>query len=271
MKARFVFVPRLYPGLANSLLAYATLLAVKLEMQNKISIFFFSKRTCDQDAPYPQVIHPNLLLSVIARCILKLLTSVKSCARYNFFPGSPDSIYSLLKNSPSRLVFVDGWGYNENQLLFKYRPHIIKELGFSNYVHHSLSDRKNTTIALHVRRADYKSFLGGKYYYAAETYRLWVHHARFLLNQTAIVQIFTDDPSFAEDHLSDLGDVSKETPVSDLVNMAHADYIVGPPSTFSMLASFLGETPVMPILSKTPNEQSFFLTTSQYLSFNANT
>ncbi|MBO6167147.1 MAG: hypothetical protein J6P13_02215 [Kiritimatiellae bacterium] len=85
-------------------------------------------------------------------------------------------------------------------------------------------------VGVHVRRGDYKDFEGGRYYYEDDVYER---------NKKSI-----------GDELVRRGDTPKfvvfplRSAVEDQWMMSQCDYLMGPPSTFTMWASFMGKVPL---------------------------
>ncbi len=105
-------------------------------------------------------------------------------------------------------------------------------------------------VAVHMRLGDYAKFNGGAWFYSPADYRRWMEqtaaldpgHVRFL--------VFSDakPPVEAFDGL-DWRCVPGH-PVSDMHAMSLCDAILGPPSTFSGWASFMGRVPRLQIKSR---------------------
>lgn len=87
-----------------------------------------------------------------------------------------------------------------------------------------------TVVGVHVRRGDYKDFEGGRYYYEDDVYER---------NKKAI-----------GDEIGSSGRTPKfvmfplRSAVEDQWMMSRCDYLMGPPSTFTMWASFMGKVPL---------------------------
>lgn len=109
-------------------------------------------------------------------------------------------------------------------------------------------------IGVHIRRGDYATWLDGRFYYELETYHQIIlriqqlfndHHVSFFIssNETFSLDIFEGcqcyrfgrEPSGA---------------ILDLYTLSLCDKIVGPFSTYSRWASFIGQVPLCFIESK---------------------
>jgi hypothetical protein len=103
-------------------------------------------------------------------------------------------------------------------------------------------------VGVHIRRGDYKEFAAGKFFYAHEEYRLKMKELeisspgkriRFLIcsNEEVDLKAFQDvSCCTGPGHL-----------VGDMYALAQCDFIMGPPSTYSLWASFYGRKPLYQI------------------------
>ena len=96
-------------------------------------------------------------------------------------------------------------------------------------------------VGVHIRRTDYKEYLNGKYYYSLVQYKQIIlnlreligeHKVYFVLFSDEIIQL--DLPNCTQSH---------GTWYQDLDSMSVCDYLIGPPSTFSCWASYMGNVP----------------------------
>lgn len=159
-----------------------------------------------------------------------------------------------LDNAPelrSSLCFVQGWLFRSNRLFENYAGDIRKFFIPSDYLkqqldkffHQKFSDRSETVIGIHVRRGDYKSFESGKYLYSLEEYKVII---------TQLEKLFKDKkPHFlvcSNEKINFEFEKTNNPKITyapgheflDMYCLANCNYIAGPPSTYSMWASFYG-------------------------------
>lgn len=109
------------------------------------------------------------------------------------------------------------------------------------------------TVALHVRKADYKNWMNGKYYFDNDVYKARMTEMVQLFDSNEIrFLVFGDnsiDMQALKSNCYDLR-VSNNSPIVDMIAMSYCDYIIGPPSTFSGYASFMGKTPKFIMVNK---------------------
>ncbi|MEW6252690.1 MAG: hypothetical protein AB1716_18795 [Planctomycetota bacterium] len=115
-------------------------------------------------------------------------------------------------------------------------------------------------VGVHIRQGDYRTFLGGRFYHPTRHYAALLRGLRreFEGRRVRFVPC-SNEPQDATafdgvDVACGPGDV-----LGDLYTLAACDYLVAPPSTYSMWASFYGETPLYTLLDpqRTPTRADF--------------
>lgn len=180
-----------------------------------------------------------------------------------------------------RYVVVSGWNVRFYDLFLKYRSEICSLFAFktaisdkiSNFIHEaereivdsnekSVSYKNNIRLGLHIRRGDYDTFKGGAYYFNNEIYAEHIKWFCSLLPHDSIVHVYISTNDFtvsAETFQSLCG----ESPVKihmlggnqaeDLCLLSNCDYLIGPPSTYSLVAAMYNDIPLYRM--DTPNPQ----------------
>lgn len=100
-------------------------------------------------------------------------------------------------------------------------------------------------IGLHLRRGDYKNFLGGIYYYTNEAY--WEVMGKvetYFLGKKIRWLLCSNEPVDAEVFSSFDIVLGNGQIVEDMYAFAACDYLVGPPSTYTGWAAFYGKKPL---------------------------
>lgn len=161
----------------------------------------------------------------------------------------------LLKLSQKKYLFIRGWGFWDSKNLTKHREEIQKM--FSLIPHHrnavdtlvnACRQEADILVGLHIRAGDYRNWRGGIYFYETDIY---VQKAREL---EALLSSPTQKVAFVicSNETQDLAKFeglrvfhSTDHFIEDLYTLASCDYIMGPPSTYSMWASFYGEKPFL--------------------------
>lgn len=166
---------------------------------------------------------------------------------------------SIVKTGVFPLLFVRGWLIRDRQSV-KNHKHILKFIfKFPQEVEvrllHKLEkirQKNSVLVGVHIRRGDYINHEGGKYFYSIECYSRFISHMKLLLEKESKHGVFvasSNDRDFAELLSSIHPDINyfSNDAISDLCMLSLCDYILGPPSTFSLWASFYGAVPVLHI------------------------
>ena len=159
----------------------------------------------------------------------------------------------ILQLQKERFILVNGWefrDYNafiafkkEIKSLFSFRPEIIKK------VNSRLSSLKENIIRLgvHIRRGDYKVWKNGRYYYSDEDYIRFIQTFCALFHNIPIeILIVSNEKTKSQEKfkaalMKPLFFLSGN-PGEDLYALSTCNYIIGPPSTFSLIASFYNDS-----------------------------
>lgn len=156
------------------------------------------------------------------------------------------------------ILLTHGWLFRSESLYRKHADAVRRffrlQPSHENNVRNTLLKCRqecDRLIGLHIRRGDYATFQNGQFYFSDAEYRGWM---RSIIDQHPGQKvgflICSDAPieksSFAEfnvfpgpGHL-----------VEDMYALAETDWIVGPPSTFSLWSSFMGGIDVFHLCSK---------------------
>ncbi|WP_159321666.1 hypothetical protein [Spiribacter roseus] len=106
-------------------------------------------------------------------------------------------------------------------------------------------------VGIHIRHGDYERWRDGRYFFTFETMALKaLEAAKKIFPHTAVeFAVASNVPAHQMSrHISNLKYNPKHSVTQDLGLLASCDLIVGPPSTFSMWASFYGSVPLVYLL-----------------------
>ncbi|MBP1541401.1 MAG: glycosyltransferase [Prevotella sp.] len=163
-----------------------------------------------------------------------------------------------------RHIVVSGWNVRFYDLFLKYRSEICDlftlDAQYTEPVRRQMCDVKGVRLGVHVRRGDYAQWKDGIYCYDDDTYAR--HINRFAaLHDGEEVHVFlsTNDPSVT------VGNYQAKCPhvhihhlqgnaPQDLFMLSECDYIIGPPSTFSLVAAMYRDIPLYRM--DTPDENA---------------
>ena len=145
--------------------------------------------------------------------------------------------------------FVSGFGYRSYNLIEKYHDFVtlkygikegIKDKQLLSIINEKRSEGK-LLVGVHIRRTDYKDYLNGKYYYSLDFYKQIIKRLAELIGERNVYFVLFSDETVQ----IDLPNCTQShgTWYQDLDSMSNCDYLIGPPSTFSCWASYMGNVP----------------------------
>jgi mannose-1-phosphate guanylyltransferase len=148
-------------------------------------------------------------------------------------------------------VFCEGWNFRTpDEVISQYIP-LYQEHFRPGYNTHWLDveflerPKDEVLVAVHVRRGDFKYWRGGKFYFGDEVYLDKIRQLTEQLDRPVKIILFSNDPDL---DLPVYRKAFKNVLISgngvsqDHYLMSKCDYIIGPFSTFSLWASFIGQT-----------------------------
>ena len=160
-----------------------------------------------------------------------------------------------------RMLVVTGWEAHWYDLFLKYKAEILALFAFHEDIEQKVTEiirgkRKEKSgkrllcLGIHIRRGDYATFYDGKFFYSDEQYVGVIR--RFLAlhpDQQVRVFICGNDPKLDKDYyrqaLSECEVVFPDgNPGEDLCLLSHCDYLMGAPSTFSLVAAMYHDRPL---------------------------
>jgi hypothetical protein len=168
-----------------------------------------------------------------------------------------------------RIVFVRGWFFRNTDNCMRHRD-LIRAY-FTPFEQHVASARAaleparkrgRFIVGVHVRRGDYKTFKGGRYYYSHEQYRAVLEKVEAAFPSQDVSFLVCSDASIPADAFAGF-DVfyGNGHELEDLYAFAECDRVVGPPSTYTKWASYYGDVPLFVVEDpeETPQADSFLV------------
>lgn len=153
-------------------------------------------------------------------------------------------------------IVAQGWYAHWFDLFLKYKSEIISLFQFDKQVRRAPDQMLASLpegalkIGVHIRRGDYRTWHGGRYYYSDQQY---IDIVRQLLAQYGgqSVQLFIcgndpdlDETAFQQAFTGVAVCFPKGTPGEDLYLLSQCDRLIGAPSTFTLVASMYHDTPL---------------------------
>ena len=175
--------------------------------------------------------------------------------------GDPADGGNVDLNSPAYLaqargprpLLVHGWQYRDKvnfvrhgDLLRRFFRPILPHRRAVEQVLATNRAHADVLVGVHIRRGDYAGWHGGAYLFDNATYARAMREMRELFAPEVRVRflLFSNEPISATDFAEFDTGRSTDHPVEDLYAMAGCDYLIGPLSTYSMWASFMGRVPL---------------------------
>lgn len=165
----------------------------------------------------------------------------------------------------SRICLLTGLKFLHPHLVRKHNERIrsiMKLHGAQNPEDASPERPKGTAIlGCHIRQGDYATWRKGEFYFESTEYARMLHELSDRIGPDSKILVFSNvkqDPSV----FSGLNVEFRRGSISrDLEDMMGCDYLVGPPSSFSLWASFAGNVPLafMSKDFKCPSAESFII------------
>jgi hypothetical protein len=113
------------------------------------------------------------------------------------------------------------------------------------------------TVGIHLRRGDYRTYLGGKYFYPLEVYEQCMRETvRLFPGKTLRFIVCSNEQAMPVAPAACALHAGPGHFIEDLYTLAACDYLIGPPSTFSQWASFYGSVPLCKLESSDQRVES---------------
>lgn len=155
---------------------------------------------------------------------------------------------SVRKNRGIHIIW--NWYYRDYPALFEQREAVLaflkpRDMYFQNARANILKNRGDAQIlvGLHIRRGDYIEWRGGKHYYDDEAYVGFMKRFSESCVEKKIKFLLCSDEKINFQHFENSGiDFFAGTGnfIEDIASLSLCDYVMGPPSTFSWWAAYIG-------------------------------
>ncbi|MCX7713467.1 MAG: hypothetical protein N2035_07380 [Chthoniobacterales bacterium] len=153
------------------------------------------------------------------------------------------------------VLFLHGWKFRVGaELLRKWREEVVRVLEPVVCVRKRAEEavgnvrRKGEwVVGVHIRRGDYRHWKGGKYFFEVGSYLEWMRQAGRLFGNKKVSYLVCSEEKYRAGDFGELAGRVGFGPgdaAGDLYALAGCDCIVGPPSTFTLWASYVGDKPL---------------------------
>ncbi len=159
-----------------------------------------------------------------------------------------------------KTTVLGGWGVKSWVLFEKHEAAIREALAVvprygeigKEYVG-NLRKKYEVLVGVLIRQTDYRSYLGGPYFFETEQYVRWMEQVKELFGSSVGFLVASDEKQDVEKfshlnvHFATGMAVGKGHYVENLVELSCCDLVMTPPSTFGVWGAFLGNVPVLPL------------------------
>ena len=196
------------------------------------------------------------LVSFPLYIMAKYMAALKLLPTANFKHAEYDAKASERKMLCHRHIVVSGWYVRFYDLFLKYRSEICYlftiDTQYTVPVKHKMQQWDGVRLGVHIRRGDYAVWKDGIYCYRNEKYAYFIEQFANLFPEKSIdVFLSTNDLSVTAEAFSQLVPNNRirihllsGNAVEDLFMLSECDYIIGPPSTFSLVAAMYRDVPL---------------------------
>jgi hypothetical protein len=258
-----------YGQLSNRLYALTPFIGFAIQQKIRLVCFSFG----EYQSRYPNInTHPQLSFIQLPMRILKplrLAQTASSSAFPNGFwrlvsfsdEGNNHKVLSVSELT-NPLCFLDPWHHpkyslSDNEASIVRRIFTVDDeirSAVSRFIasHEGLFKKK--FIAIHVRRGDYQYYNNGKWFYSNQDYNNIVTKSMLALRERYgrdfAVVVCSNDPTV---YLDGCIRSPFDDPFCDQELLSRASFIIGPPSTYSHWASFMGNTKICSVTNPSDN------------------
>lgn len=157
----------------------------------------------------------------------------------------------FLTQATHRQLLVTNWGFRDFDS-FNSQHTVIKHLftlpdSTLNEASQLVAEARqlgDVVVGVHLRRGDYAQWHNGQYYYSDAVYAAVMAHLTSLMPDRRVAFLLcSNEPLDQAAFTSWPTVVSTKSFTTDLAAFSQCDLLVGPPSTFSLWASFIGQVP----------------------------
>ena len=240
--------------MCNNLLQYAHVYAWGREHGRKVISMRFSYKY-----QYFHICHTNLT-GFGWYLFAKYMAALRLLPTASFKYRDCDKEALERKMLHHRNIVVSGWFVRYYDLFLKYRNEICELFTLDEQytapvkakMQNAEQKAKGNVIRLgvHIRRGDYAQWRDGQFFFSDEVYAAHINKfAEMHPDKELHVYLSTNDPSVKEEHFQELcpkvsiHHLQGNAP-EDLFMLSECDYLIGPPSTFSMVAAMYRDIPL---------------------------
>ncbi len=234
--------------LGNNIFQYGQLYAWGREHGRTTMSMRFAHMYPDFKIAHTRYHNPIVYIAVKLAAKLHIIPTVN-------FDGSDNHQIETLQ--AHKHILATGWIVRFQDLFEKYRKEITDLFDFSDKVKNAVEKRMSgdapgtIRLGVHVRRGDYATWMGGKFFFNDTQFINVIQQTiRLHPNKQVVVYICSNDPKLDQEKFRrELPMASAVyfpggSPAEDLCLLSNCDYIMGPPSSFTLIASMYHDSPL---------------------------
>lgn len=158
----------------------------------------------------------------------------------------------IAKKLQAWVTIIMGWRFHDECALADYRATIRQFFtpreAYQKKINtclNAIRQQCDCVVGVHIRRNDYATYREGLYYFNDACYSRWMAQIERLFPSQKVGFLLSSDDALDRNAFSQFCvHVTSGHELEDLYELAGCDYLVGPPSTYSMWASFYGNVPL---------------------------
>lgn len=241
--------------MCNNLLQYAHVYAWGREHGRKVISMRFSYKY-----QYFHICHTPLT-GFLWYLFAKYMAALRLLPTASFKHSDCDREALERKMLRHRHIVVSGWHARWYDLFMKYRQEICELFSIDEQytmpVRQQMEqdtpeggESKSIRLGVHIRRGDYAQWADGKYFYGNEVYARHINRFKELHKDKVVhVYLSTNDAEVSETLFQQLCPATvvhllRGNAPQDLFMLSECDYVIGPPSTFSLVAAMYRDIPL---------------------------
>lgn len=166
----------------------------------------------------------------------------------------------LRRAKQQKIIIRDGGlYYRDNANLIKHKNLIKKFFTplpiYQKKIEHNFAqNRKSNTVlvGVHLRKNDYRTFLNGRFFISDEKFKLHMSQLQEILSKQGkeVQFLLCSDEKIDQDYYQDFNImIGTGNIIEDLYSFAQCNFLMGPPSSYTLWASFYGEVPLAFLLA----------------------
>jgi hypothetical protein len=208
-----------------------------------------------QSAFYNSIFYPAVLCHRIgfSNSWLRVVNIWRSHDQRQVYDLTSDEFIRLRKHS--RVLIAQGWFFRDYANFAKHAAALREfftpiELHARNVARLMDAARRDgdVLVGAHIRQGDYADLSGGKYLYTTRQYVELFKRATSLWRGKRVKFLICSNMPQDETLFQGLNFTKGNNDlIEDMYALARCDYLIGPPSTFTMWASFYGAVPLFQI------------------------